>query len=225
MGRRSTSPGRNADSGEELSTNERLAGGIAFWILAEFVFALLMLSLEYVVAADPDGPFGKGHLYEPMFIAVLMFLSLLTRFASAVLWCWWSVRIMSVIRANDAVRLRHATPWSPVWWFVPVFNFVMPYLAICELWKAAVVASERRIDERSSVRVPVFLHVWWGFWTIHLLAYALVIGLPLSYSSTPILVLFFVRDVALLVAAPLAIAVIVEFNRLVRDPDRKDPTG
>ena len=207
---------------EELPTNERVAWEIGLLIAAEFVFALLMLCLEVSIASDPDGPFGKGHLYEPIFIVLLSFFSLLARFASAVLWCWWSIRIMSVIRGNGVVQLRRATPWSTIWWFVPGFNFVMPYLATRELWKAAVATSERRIDEWSSVRVPAFLHVWWGFWTIHLLAYCLLLGLskPLSPISTPdwvILLLLVVRDATLLVAGPLAIALVVKFNRLVPD--------
>jgi hypothetical protein len=228
--RHASSPRPDVDSGEELSTNERLAGGIGLLIVVEFVLSLIMLSLEWVVAANPAGPFGKGHLYEPIFIGLLTFFSLVVRFACAVSWCWWSARIMSVVRDNGAVRLRRATPWSLVWWFVPGFNFVMPYLATRELWKAAVAASEGRIDEWSSVRVPVFLHVWWAFWTINLLAYILLIGLSAAYSYIPtpestMLRLFMVRDVALLVAAPLAIALIVKFNRLVGDPDREDLTG
>jgi hypothetical protein len=208
---------QRADSGEELSTNEQLAGQISLLIAVEFVLALIMLSLEYVVAANPGGPFGKGHFYEPMFIGFLTFFSLLARVRCAGLWCRWSARVMSIVRNEGAVRLRYATPWSLVWWFVPGFNFVMPYLAIRETWKAAVDASER---------VPVFVHVWWGFWTIHLLAYFLLIMLSSSFSSTPtpestMLLLFCVRDVALLVAAPLAIAVIVKFNRVVPDSDRK----
>lgn len=219
-----SSSGRSAGSDKELTTNERLAWEMSLLITAEFVFALIMLSLECVILANPGGPFGKGHLYEPMFIGLLTFLSLLARFACSVLWCWWSIRIQSAIRGAGSAPLKRAPPWSVVWWFVPGFNFVMPYLSVRELWKNAVAISERRIDEWSGVRVPMFLHVWWGSWTIHLLAYTWAIALMSSAPAKPALestiaVTCLVRDLALLVAAPLAIFLIIQFSRVIRDPD------
>lgn len=220
--RHASTSGRSAGSGDELSTNERLVGEISVMIAAEFVFSFIMLALEVAVAADPGGPFGKGHFYEPILIGMLTFLSLLARFASSVLWCWWSTRVVSIIRDAGVVRLRRATSWSAVWWFVPGFNFVMPYLVIRELLKAAVAISERRIENWSSMPVPVFLHVWWGSWALHLLAYVLVMVvsfLPTNVSDSAMLLLYFVRDAALLVAAPLAIFLLVKINGTVPEPD------
>lgn len=53
-----------------------------------------------------------------------------------------------------------ATPAMAVcWFFVPLANLVMPFLAMRELWKAST-----RPKDWQLVAAPFALPLWWGFW-------------------------------------------------------------
>jgi hypothetical protein len=120
-------------------------GGLAR-VAAILVGASGVLSLVSVaatrLAVDEAEAYLDGDIGETEFLeaatsyALLSFVQALSVLAAAVVVIVWMHRVARNLRA-----LHRGTTWGPGWaiggWFAPPLLFVIPYLALREMWKAS----------------------------------------------------------------------------------------
>ncbi len=78
---------------------------------------------------------------------------------SAITISFWLYRAHSNMREAGVTGLRFTPGWSVGWYFIPLANFVMPFLAMKELWQGS---HGQAIDESTSA--PSILWFWWLAW-------------------------------------------------------------
>lgn len=116
-------------------------------------------------------------------VASLEGLRAMALLAAGLAWLLWQHRAHANLRALGVPGLRFSPGWAVGWWFVPLANLVMPYLAVRELWRASTAgplasgegpgpwdrdpgpsggarAAERGPGPRRFPLVPL----WWGSW-------------------------------------------------------------
>lgn len=77
---------------------------------------------------------------------------------TAICWLIWQHRAQANVWAIPSPVKPDTTPgWAVGWWFVPVANLVMPFLAVREL-------SRRSADAAGSRRSALILWAWWLCW-------------------------------------------------------------
>lgn len=89
-------------------------------------------------------------LHDVVFVvALLLFLS-------------WFYRAYSNLPHLGVRRLRFATPWAIVAWFVPVMNFFRPKQLANDIWRASDPEGPPSQPEPWRRKaIPVYHHVWW----------------------------------------------------------------
>ena len=71
-------------------------------------------------------------------------------------WIYLANNNARVLGADDMI----VTPgWAVGWFFVPLLNLVMPFIAMRELWKASTKPRDWQV-----AATPVLVPLWWGFW-------------------------------------------------------------
>jgi uncharacterized protein DUF4328 len=63
--------------------------------------------------------------------------TVLMLFPTFIAWLLWQYRAHSNLKALGASNLSYSPGWAVGWWFIPLANIVVPYLAVRELWKAS----------------------------------------------------------------------------------------
>lgn len=86
----------------------------------------------------------------------------LTLAGGAVAWSVWQHRAQTNLRALGVSGLRFSPGWAVGWWFVPIANYVMPFLTVRELAKASQPGAGA-LDWKSRPTHPI-LGFWWGTW-------------------------------------------------------------
>jgi hypothetical protein len=133
-------------------------------------------------------------------------LAALALLGAGLAWLLWQHRAHANLRALGARGLRFTPGWAVGWWFVPLANLFMPYLAVRELWRASV-AGARHEGRTSGLLVPA----WWGTWLGgNLLS---VVGVAVGEEDRVATLMarsgwFAASDAAVAVAAALAVAVV-----------------
>lgn len=132
---------------------------------------------------------------------------------TGVVWLVWQFRGHANLRAARLPELEYGPGWGVGWWFVPFANFVKPFGAVRELWKA----SEGR-DDWWRVRTWPVVGWWWASWIV-----AGVFGTVGSITSdeeTPTLDSLIATDewiiateVVVVIAAVLAILIVRSVGR------------
>jgi Domain of unknown function (DUF4328) len=143
----------------------------------------------------------------------LMGLALL---GGAIAWPIWQHRAQANLRALGAESLRFSPGWAAGWWFVPIADYVMPFLAIRELTKASDPAAGA-VDWKGRPTHPI-LGFWWAAWIGY--SFFRIVGSSVSpqrFASVGDLItkawLFLVSDALFAVAAVLAIVVVRSIDR------------
>lgn len=73
----------------------------------------------------------------------------------------WTHRVVAFAHATGARDLISSPKMAVIYYFIPIANLAMPYLALRDAWKAS-------IDPRDWERLPTpfVLKAWWTFWII-----------------------------------------------------------
>ncbi|MEA2521069.1 MAG: hypothetical protein QOI81_715 [Actinomycetota bacterium] len=109
---------------------------------------------DIVITAGPDVGLRMQGVFGSQPIAGI--LSAVT-LAAGVLWLVWQHRGHANVLAGGTQGLKYTPGWAVGWWFVPLANFVMPYLTMRELWDNAGRGGSGA--PRSRDRRPIT--VWW----------------------------------------------------------------
>lgn len=92
---------------------------------------------------------------------------LVTMMVAAVLFLVWLHRIIANGPALGGAELRFTPRWAVGWWFVPFANLVRPVQVLSEAWStSSVEMAVSTRGARASVKLPIFLRVWWGLWVL-----------------------------------------------------------
>ncbi len=87
-------------------------------------------------------------------------LVILSLFPAAIVWLVWQHRSHRNLRGLGLDGLGYSPGWAVAWWIIPIANFVMPYLAMRELWKGsdpnAGAVGWRMLDN------TLLLPLWWA---------------------------------------------------------------
>jgi len=133
----------------------RDAGGIATlaqWLLyAEAASCTATVALASTKSFDP-GAFGGVE-------ALLWLVEFLVWIAAVIAVLRWIYLANGNAHAIGAEDMMVSPGWSVGWFFVPLANLVMPFIAMRELWKASANPKDWQAESAS-----VTIAIWWGFW-------------------------------------------------------------
>ena len=133
------SPGNGPPSGR--------AAQIMLCIWAAFAAASVALGLERDASLNDSS----------MILAAVARLVIFLACAASVL--IWINRAQRNVRALGATEMMVGPGLAVGWFFIPLGNLVMPYLAMRELWKASTNPRDWQL-----VPQPIMLPVWWTLW-------------------------------------------------------------
>ena len=71
----------------------------------------------------------------------------------------WTYRANYNARQIGATEMVFTPGWSIGWYFIPIANFVVPYSAMIEIWKAS-----SNPQSWQSQPTPALLTWWWSLW-------------------------------------------------------------
>lgn len=82
------------------------------------------------------------------------------------------------VRARSGVPYARFTPgFAVVSWFIPLVNFVVPFLATRHLWRLSRGGAEWRAE-----KIPGYILNWWCLWMLsHLVAFASLIAQAIAH--------------------------------------------
>jgi hypothetical protein len=198
---------------------------------ALWVMALLLLSALTLVgvltaeafelralrdAGDRGGFDSAAGLPTDDAVAAAGLAYLLVFLANVIVWCVWQYRAQANLPALGASGLRFRPGWAVGWWFIPIANLAVPYLAMRELWKASD-SSSGAIDWPTQRTTPL-LWLWWTAWLamVALSSISLSITANAEFIDDLITAEYFsmAQTVVTICAAVLAVL-------LIRDIDRR----
>jgi len=96
-------------------------------------------------------------------------------FATAILVLIWLYRANAGARALGAEDMMVSPGWAVAWFFVPLANLVMPFIAMRELWKASANPRDWQLAS-----APLAIPLWWAFWLASGLAGGVAVVLALQ---------------------------------------------
>lgn len=144
------------------------------WLVG-MMTASLVLSLGYVAESltiglfypgyyDVNAPFAPGEQAVNGFSLVRALLELLLSIPLIVVFCCWIFRANKNARALGAERMRATPGWSVGWWFIPIANLWLPYVATKQIYQAS--DPDAGPADWVSSAVPWFLPWWWAAWIV-----------------------------------------------------------
>ena len=172
-----------------------LATGVQALLYADAAFAALAALLIF------SGADAAGDAVALFFLAQFVVLV-----GGAVLFLVWLFRANANARALGADDMMVSPGWAVGWWFVPLANLVMPFVAMRELWKASAAPRDWQM-ERASASIPF----WWGCWILSNLAGVIAFRLELQpeLATAPALRVLSLASEVLAIPAALLLARIV----------------
>ena len=94
---------------------------------------------------------------------IIIYSGKITFLLLVVLFCIWIFRANQNARALGAQGMKFSPGWCVGWFFIPIMNFIKPYQAVREIWRAS--SSDEAIAW-DSVQTPLLLKVWWTLWVL-----------------------------------------------------------
>ncbi len=194
----------------------RDAGGLAgwvqrlLWLNAAVAAATMLLVWQRGFGARPAGPF------EDMVLLAQFLLFL----ATAVATLRWIFLANANAHALGAADMMVSPGWAVGWYFVPLMNLAMPFIAMRELWKASARPKDWQLEP-----APASILAWWLAWLVSGIAGAVSIRLWLEFGKSGVSAaetFAFVSDLAS-IAAALLLAWIV--GRIQAMQTRARPEG
>lgn len=122
------------------------------------------VNIAYVQTPSPDETFKT--LWGLLALVVLL-IDYATLIPTAVFFSMWVHRVVRNMAALGSPDWRTAPGWSVGLSFVPIANFLYPYLPVLDAWRASD-PSARWLDRatRSRIRPPLVMIGWWAFWLL-----------------------------------------------------------
>jgi hypothetical protein len=121
---------------------------------------LLYTDAAVSAVAIPVSQAGKGNMLADV-RPVFGLAEMLVYFATGILVLRWLYLASTNARALGADDMMVSPGWAVGWYFVPLMNYVMPFVAMRELWRASA-----RPKDWQAAPTPPSLPFWWGCWVI-----------------------------------------------------------
>jgi hypothetical protein len=80
---------------------------------------------------------------------------------TAIVFLVWLYRAEVNARAHGAEDMMVSPGWAVGWFFVPLVQLVMPFVAVRELWKASATPRDWQLAPASPV-----IALWWACWLV-----------------------------------------------------------
>jgi hypothetical protein len=93
--------------------------------------------------------------------ALVAIIELALYVGCAIAFLIWLHRASSNARALGARDMMVSPGWAIGWYFVPLANLGMPFVAMRELWKASAKPRDWQIES-----APATIALWWGCWIL-----------------------------------------------------------
>lgn len=90
----------------------------------------------------------------------------------------WIHRANANAHALGAADMMVSPGWAVGWYFVPLMNLVMPYLAMRELWKASARPGDWQLEP-----APPTILAWWLLWLASGVAGTIALRLSLEFGK------------------------------------------
>jgi uncharacterized protein DUF4328 len=194
----------------------RDAGRLAFWVQR-----LLWLNAAVAAAAMLLAwQRGFGALAAGPFEAVLLLAQFLLFLVTAVATLRWLYLANANAHALGAADMMVTPGWAVGWFFMPLMNLAMPFVAMRELWKASANPKDWQLEP-----APAAILAWWLAWLVAAIAGMIGFRLSLEFGKSAIGAVdtfAFVSDLAM-IAAALLLAWIV--GRIQAMQARAAPAG
>ena len=133
----------------------RPAGGVAtisqVLLCATAGLAAVAALLAWLRGLDP---FRAGTLE-----GVVWLVQLVVWVAAFVVTLRWIYLANNNARALGADDMIVKPGWAVGWFFVPLLNLAMPFIAVREMWKASANPRDWQVEH-----APLTIPLWWGFW-------------------------------------------------------------
>lgn len=152
-------------------------------IVAQLSYLISLLAQIWLLrrgAADPEvADIATSIYFCSSLIAVLYVVAYM---AAALAFLMWLYRVRANLPALGIEDARWGPGWAVGWWFVPIMNFVAPFMVVRDVWKAS--GPEARADTWQSLPTPAPLWWWWGLWLIGGWGVYIALGLSLQQPQT-----------------------------------------
>jgi len=140
--------------------------------------------------------------------------------AAAIATLCWIYRANANAHALGAADMMVSPGWAVGWFFVPLMNLAMPFIAVREMWKASANPKDWQLEP-----APAAILVWWLFWLASGIAgmIGFRLSLELGKAAGPAAeTSYFVSDLAFIPAALLLAWII---GRIQAMQSRAVPVG
>ena len=133
--------------------------GVALTVIsfASGLMELKLLSDMQAGETPPPGAADSNDLRQQI-IGAIRFVEIVT---VIIVFAIWIYRANYNARQLGAEGMEFTPGWAVGWYFVPLANLWMPYMAMKEIWKASAAPANWQDQPRGSI-----LPWWWGFFLI-----------------------------------------------------------
>ena len=146
-----------------LGTWIQVLGGIAAGMYA--IVALIAVATRGAMEDLVDNPFELGALqdYEDLDDALsgVRALASLLVLAIVILLIIWLFQLTRSVGRHGVPQRRWSPGWAVGGWFIPLANFVIPWLIFREGEKISVAAASGRTSEWAQAPVRLTSNLWW----------------------------------------------------------------
>jgi DNA-directed RNA polymerase subunit RPC12/RpoP len=150
---------------------------ILLWVNAALIAAILVcdciqLRNQLALAAGEAAAVPRIQFMDVVGGMISLLYNLVSLGTSVVFLVWFH-RAYSNLVPLGAARLRQSPGLALAFWFIPFANFVMPALAVQDMWRNSDPDPQR---SAADVRPSGLVRAWWGMWLLaNLLSSALVV--------------------------------------------------
>lgn len=184
--------GRRAPNGEIMTNivfrSGRRRATVLKWlfvasIVAQILYLVSVLAHMWLLrrgAADTAMAKTAASIY--LGVSVGAFLYVTVYLAAAATFLIWLYRVRANLPALGIEDARWGPGWAVGWWFVPVMNFVAPFMVVRDVWKAS--GPEADPGSWRKLPTPPQLWWWWGSWLMGSAVISVGWGLSLQARKT-----------------------------------------
>lgn len=133
--------------------NAALATAVRWLLWASAAVTLAKIVLVWAGSLDPYQTGGAE--------VALIWGELALYLGTAIAFLVWLYRAEVNARALGAQDMMVGPGWAVGWFFIPLANLVMPFVAVRELWKASATPRDWQLGHASPV-----IALWWACWIV-----------------------------------------------------------
>jgi hypothetical protein len=148
------------------------------FLVAGYQFRILQMLDDVQHGTTPTSSAVQGALIRHLSVSVCDIVAYIASGISFIVWFFRVHRNLPSL-GNEGLK------WSPGWtigaWFIPLANWILPYLVMCEVWNGSNPAN---IDNkrRQNTRVSAWVTFWWAAFVSMSCLNATVFVTSLGYS-------------------------------------------